>query len=288
MHFTSLRRVLQNPKAVLLLYVQELAVFLALFALLTVYLDSIAGRSYYAWDLDLSFLIKVGDNPGAMGLLGVVMLAAAVFFFGLRLFLMGGVFETLAYGWDGLTSFFHGARRHVFRFLLLAVIFLPIAGIAWGVVGAIFGKIGGHIADTRWPFYAMFLKGAAAYLVLTPLAFLHATSRFRTVKRRAFALTFRFAWKPLLAFYGYALADPILALLLFAMIPAVLKGRSGFGALLWIIAFQIVILLKLVFRLSAFTCAREKTDWNTPQPPMPLDTPAELPRAELPAQGGLP
>ena len=288
MSFPSLRRVLQNPKALVLLYLQELAVFLALFTLLTVYLDSIVGHSYYAWDLDLSFLIKVLDNPGAMGILGVVMLAAAVIFLALRLFLMGGVFETLAYGWDGLVPFLRASRRHVLRFLLLAVVFLPIAGIGWMIVNGIFKMIGGHIANTRWPFMAMFLKGAVVWLFLTPIAFLHAFSRFRTVRRRVFAIAFRLSWKPLLAFYGYALADPILALLLFAMIPAILKGHSGFGALMWIVVFQIVILLKLVFRLAAFACAQEKTDWNTPPPPLTLVRQPELLQAESSAQGGQP
>jgi hypothetical protein len=264
MPLTSLRRVLQNPKALIILYLQELAVFLSLFALLAVYLDSIAGGSYYAWSPDLSFLVKAADNPGAMGMLGVVLIAAGILFFALRLLLMGGVFETLAYGWDDLPAFFQGARRHVLRFLLLALIFLSAAGIAWGVAGAVFGKIGGSIADTRWPFCALFVKGAVAWLLLTPIAFLHASSRFRTLRRRAFSITFRISWKALAAFYGYALADPLLALLLFAMIPAVLKGRSGFGALAWIIVFQLVLLLKLVFRLSAFACAERGPESDRP------------------------
>lgn len=186
MRMTGLRRILQNPRAVLLLYAQELAVFLVLFVLLTVYLRSVAGRSYYAWDLDLSFLVKVFNNPGALGILGLIVLAAAVFFILCRLFFMGGIFEVLAYSWDGLPSFFRSARQHVLKFILLALVYILVAGIVWGLAAFLFGRIGNHVSDSRWPFVSLFLKGAAAYLILTPVAFLHASSRFLTVRRRAF------------------------------------------------------------------------------------------------------
>jgi hypothetical protein len=246
---STARRVLRNPKAILLLYVQETSVFVALFILMAVYLRAMAGDSYYAWEMDPSFLIKVFGNPGVWGMIGVITLFFAAMFIGLRLFLMGGVFESLAYGWDGLPSFFRSARQHMLRFLLLALVFVVIAGIAWGFTAFVFGRIGDYFDDARWPFLSIFIKGAAAWLVLTPAAFLHAASRFRTVRRRAVAFSFRPRWKPLLTCYGYALADPVLTILLAAMLPAMLRGSSAIGVLLWIPLFQVLILAKLVFRL---------------------------------------
>jgi hypothetical protein len=54
------------------------------------------------------------------------------------------------------------------------------------------------------------------------------------------------------ACYGCALPDPLLTILPAVMIPAILHGSSAGGMLAWILLFQLVILIKLVLRLSAF------------------------------------
>ena len=274
-------------KPALLLWAQEVALFAVLFAGLTLFLATARGDSAFAWDWEAAFFPRALASPATAAALGLFVLLPCLAFCAGRLVLLGGTFAALASGWTGLDDFIRDGRRAFWRFLLLACIYGVPAALLWGGAAAAFQGLDGLVDDSRWPGWSLCLRAMALFLVLTPLAFLHAAARFRTLSAGRLRLAFRLRRRPLLAFYAWS--APALALTAVMAWTAwkLSQGTTGWGVIPWALAFEAAALGRLAFQLAAFRCARSPEASATApgpriQPGAEADPPKMMPEEEAP------
>ena len=249
----SLRFILKQYPLTLILYFQELLLFLFVFVPLRAWFIGLAGNNYYARHFTIDFIPEMlsGNGSGGTPFFVLVIILLVLFFF-IRILLMAGVFESLLSHYPGFRRFLFDCGAHGRRFVFLFVIYgIPMLILA-GLIPRGLAALTATSPDQLMPVYTLAAGRVLVILLSIFVSYLHTAARYRTVLENRVRLAFAIRGGLFIRFFGYQLSSVIFGLLLvwggFLLVlqTGTLMTVAGF------LVFQLALLTRIALKLASY------------------------------------
>ncbi|NOY23660.1 MAG: hypothetical protein GXO70_09170 [Acidobacteria bacterium] len=248
----ALKSVLRKHKLVTILYLQELALFFIIFIPLTIWFHSQTSRNYFGTTFTVDIFPEVLAKGGAPVVAAIFIILTFLLFILFRIYLMGGIFDSLMGKYSGFPHLMSESARHFPRFLLLFFVY----GIPLLILSAIFSKLTGSVAshspDQSMPVTMMIINRVIALLLSILFSFWHTCARFKTIISGKTKISFCIKGKHFLWFAGYQIVS-VIFLFVFAGLSVILLTKSGTGLMIaGFLSMQIGLYGRNLFKLASY------------------------------------
>lgn len=249
----SLRFVLRQYQLTLILYMQELLLFLFVFIPVRAWLLNASATGYYGYSFSPDFFAEVLGRGGANLTPFFYLLVILVLLFVLiRILLLGGVFESLMNHYPGFRRFMFDCGAHGRRFVILFLLYgIPML-ILTGLISRFTGNISSDSPNQMMPVYMLGTSRALVILVSILIAYLHTAARYRTILENRVRLAFAIKGSLFFRFFGYQLLSLILGIAIFAAAVLLLLQPGTWMTVGAVLLFQLALLVRIALKLASY------------------------------------
>jgi len=249
----SLRFVLKQYPLTMILYGQELLLFLFVFVPLRGWLNSLSSSNYFARSFSMDFFAEMVAGRGNTGSPFFILMGILILVFALtRILLMAGVFESMMSHYPGFRRFLFDCGAHGRRFIILFFLYgIPMLILAL-IISRLTGNVSENAPNQMMPVY-MVLADRGILLVLSILfSYLHTAARYRTILENRVCLAFRIKFSLFVRFFGYQFLSVVLGLLLITAGAILLTKPGGWMTFAAFMCLQLAIIFRIMFKLASY------------------------------------
>ncbi len=249
----SLRFVLKQYQLTLILYVQELLLFLFVFLPVRAWLLNASTPGYYAYSFSADFFTEVLGRGSANLTPFFYLVAILVLLFVVtRILLLGGVFESLMNHYPGFRRFMFDCGAHGRRFVILFLLYgIPLL-ILTGIISRFTGNMSSESPNQMMPVYMLATSRGLVMLVAIVLSYLHTAARYRTILENRVRLAFAIKGSLFFRFFGYQLLSVILGIAIFAAAILLLFQPGTWMTVGAVALFQLALLVRIALKLASY------------------------------------
>ena len=243
----SFKFILKNKKTALLLYLEDLIMFLFVFVPIFTMIKGSTRGNYYSINFTIDYVADILANMRGIGSYAIVLLFLFLLYFIVRLLLLSGIFSKFL---NQDANCLKEAPKHFWKFLGLFFIYLIILLIASGIVSFPLKKVIDNTVNLKTIYILQNVLKIILIIITLIVSLFHTSARIKTVREGKFK---PFA-KPerVLLFFGYQiLAILTLFIGLFVSYKLIIVN-SWITFVLAFIFFQLTIFFKIAFKLSAY------------------------------------
>ncbi|NOZ13880.1 MAG: hypothetical protein GXO69_09590 [Acidobacteria bacterium] len=248
----ALKSVIRQHKLVTILYLQELALFLIIFIPLASWFHAAASRTYFGTFFTVDFFPEILGKGGGVVVATTFILLTLLFFFLFRIFLMGGIFDSLMGKYNGFPHLLKESAKHFYRFLLLFIAYSIPLLILTGLTAKLTGSIAHNSPNQAMPVIMMIVSRCIAIIFSIFFSYWHTGARFKTILEHKTRFSFAMKGKQFLGFAAYQLIS-VLFLLLFAWLSVKCLTHPGTGLMIaGFLVMQIGLYGRNLFKLASY------------------------------------
>ncbi len=243
----SLNYIWKNKKTAVLLYIEDLIMFLFLFVPLLIFLLTTTRENYYSINFAIDYVADILPKAGGLSMYFFMLIVGVIAYFLVRIYLFSGIFPKLL---DENTECLKEAGKNFRKFLGLFFIYGIILLIVLGAFSFPFKKILKDMYNLKQAYILEnILKSIMIFLAWT-ISLFHTAARFKTVKEGKLKV---FA-KPekILPFFGYQIIALIITFLGLYLFYKLAITNTYIGYIAAFIIFQAALFFKITFKLSAY------------------------------------
>ena len=204
----SLNYIWKNKKTAVLLYIEDLIMFLFLFVPLLIFLLTTTRGNYYSINFTIDYVADILPKSGGLSMYFFMLIVGIIAYFLVRIYLFSGIFPKLL---DENTECMKEAGKNFRKFLGLFFIYGIILLIVVGAISFPFKKVLKDMYNLKQAYILGHIKNATQIILVWIISLFHTAARFKTVKEGKLKL---FA-KPgkILPFFGYQIIALIITFL---------------------------------------------------------------------------
>ncbi|GEM_PF-5805536 len=243
----SLNFVLKNKKMALILYIQDLTMFLLFFVPFLLFLKSTTKGNYYSIHLTADYFADILPYTGGITAFIVLIVFFVILYLLTRLFLLAGIFEKLK---DEGVKCLANSKQNFWKFSGLWVIYLFIFLALSAMINLPLKKVIENTVNLQTAYYLKNLKIMLTVFLTIIVSLFHNSARVKTIVQKKFK---PFA-KPekVLPFFGYqllAIFTTVLGVFIFYKIITINNYITFFISF---IVLQAAIFLKITLKLASY------------------------------------
>ncbi|RLE19519.1 MAG: hypothetical protein DRJ08_00780 [Acidobacteria bacterium] len=248
----ALKSVLKDHRLVTILYLQELALFLAVFIPLTTWFHAASSKTYFGTFFTVDFFPEILAKGSGLLAISTFLILTFLFFFLLRIFLMGGIFDSLIGKYAGFPHFLHESAQHFPRFLILFLVYSIPLLILTAIAGKTTGSIAQNSPNQAMPVTMMLVSRSIAIILSIVFSFWHTNARFKTILNHKTKFSLAIRGKFFLGFAAYQLAS-VAFLLLFTWLSVQFLTNAGTGLMVaGFLLMQIGLYVRNLLKLASY------------------------------------
>ncbi len=243
----SFNYIWKNKKTALLLYLEDLTMFLFLFIPLLVFLLTTTRGNYYSINFTIDYVMDILPQAKGLSMYLFVLAVAVIVYFLVRIYLLSGIFAKLT---DQNKECLKEAGKNFGKFLALFFLYGIILLVVSGAVSFPFKKVIKDMYNLKQAYILGNIQKTILITFAWIISLFHTAARIKTIREGKLKL---FA-KPekVFPFFGYQITALIITfsgIFLFYKL-AITNTYLGFLAAFLIV--QIVLFLKITLKLSAY------------------------------------
>jgi len=243
----SLNYILKNKKTAVLLYIEDLIMFLFLFVPLLIFFLTTTKGNYYSINFTIDYVADILLKAGGLSMYFPVLIAGIIAYLFVRIYLLSGIFPKLL---DENTECMKEAGKNFWKFLALFFIYGIILLVALKTVSFPFKKAIKDMYNLKQAFILGNIQKIIQGFIFWIISLFHTAARFKTVKNGKLKV---FA-KPekILPFFGYQIIALIITFLGLYLFYKLATTNTYLGYIAAFIIFQAALFFKITFKLSAY------------------------------------
>lgn len=243
----SFKFILKNKKTALMLYLEDLIMFLFVFIPVFTMIKASTRGNYYSINFTIDYVVDILPQRRGIGAYALVLLFLILLYFIVRLFLLSGIFSKFL---NEDANCLKEAPKHFWKFLGLFFIYLIILLIASGIVSFPLKKVIDNTINLKTVYILKNVLKTDLIIITLIISLFHNAARIKTVRENKFK---PFAKpKRILPFFGYRILAMITLFVGLLISYKLIILNSWLTFVLAFLLFQLTIFFKIAFKLSAY------------------------------------
>ena len=243
----SFKFILKNKKTALMLYLEDLIIFLFVFIPVFTMIKGSTKGNYYSINFTIDYVADILPNMRGIGAYAIVLLFLVLLYLIVRLLLLSGIFSKFL---NEEVNCLKEAPKHFWKFLGLFFIYLIIFLIASGIVSFPLKKLMDNTINLKTAYILKNVLRAVSISIALVVSLFHTSARIKTIREgkfKPFAIPER-----VLPFFGYQILAMVTLFIGLLISYKLIIVNSWLTFVFAFILFQLTIFFKITFKLSAY------------------------------------